>query len=445
TLAIDGLDPQKRKSNLDKDVAAVGFGSSLAGLVGGLPMISEIVRSSANISSGARTQWSNFFHAVFLLMFIVVLRPVIEHIPLSALAAMLIYTGYRLASPHEFKHALSLGRSELLVFCTTLVMVLFTDLIIGIASGIVLNMLILVFKGVDIRRLFTYRGLEVEGESVVIKPDGALCFTNYLGLKKVLEKNKNRDIVLDLQQVNLIDHTVLSHLYSFEKRQHEMGLSVTHTHDGHLHSVGTNELSEQRENPSPLGVLALRRNVRMAELAEKLHGKYEGRAKNVTCFEAVNLFQEREVSEVRNCIHFEVGKLEATMADISLRSASRFAHHDSLITVLHLRLENVPEFRLLREMMLDKMLESVGRQDIDFSNYPEFSNHYLLQGTQENDVRIFFTPKMVEYLEMYKGYNLYGNSAGLVITRNNALISVGEMLQMLQFSEGLVLRMLQTP
>jgi MFS superfamily sulfate permease-like transporter len=97
--AVDTLDPWKRKSNLNRDLFAMGAGSSIAAAIGGLPMISEIVRSSANISNGGRTQWANFFHGVFLLIFLLLLKPVIMMIPLSALAAMLIFTGFRLASP----------------------------------------------------------------------------------------------------------------------------------------------------------------------------------------------------------------------------------------------------------------------------------------------------------------------------------------------------------
>lgn len=91
--AVDTLDPMKRKSNLDRDLMAMGGGSALAGLIGGLPMISEIVRSSANINAGARSQWANFFHGIFLLIFLLLLKPLIEQIPMAALAAMLVYTG----------------------------------------------------------------------------------------------------------------------------------------------------------------------------------------------------------------------------------------------------------------------------------------------------------------------------------------------------------------
>lgn len=107
--AVDKLDPWKRESDLNKDLSAVGAGSALAGLIGGLPMIAEIVRSSANINNGGRTGWANFFHGAFLLVFIAAFPTLIHSIPLAALGAILMYTGYRLAAPGHFKHTLQIG------------------------------------------------------------------------------------------------------------------------------------------------------------------------------------------------------------------------------------------------------------------------------------------------------------------------------------------------
>lgn len=101
--AVDNTDPYRRQSNMDRELVAKGAGNFLLGWIGGLPIIAEVVRSSANMDNGAKTRWSNFFHGLFLLFFILLLPGLIHRIPLASLAGILIMVGIRLASPHVFK------------------------------------------------------------------------------------------------------------------------------------------------------------------------------------------------------------------------------------------------------------------------------------------------------------------------------------------------------
>jgi Sulfate transporter family. len=153
-MAVDKLDPYKRHSNLDRDLTAVGAGNLVAGLIGGLPMIAEIVRSSANVNNGAKTQWANFFHGSFMLLFVVLFPRLIHSIPLAALAALLVYTGFRLASPKEFAKVMGVGKEQLFMFVVTIIGVLATDLLIGVAIGIVTKFTIHMLRGVRLNNLF---------------------------------------------------------------------------------------------------------------------------------------------------------------------------------------------------------------------------------------------------------------------------------------------------
>ncbi|MFY0579833.1 SulP family inorganic anion transporter [Cystobacter fuscus] len=152
--AMDMMDPEKRRSDLDKDLLATGVGNFISGMLGGLPMISEVVRSSANIGYGAKSRQSNFFHGLFLLLFVAFVPMLIHRIPLAALAAMLIFAGVRLASPKEFVNTFRIGPEQFLIFTFTIGVTLATDLLVGVAAGIALKVVVHLINGAPFAGLF---------------------------------------------------------------------------------------------------------------------------------------------------------------------------------------------------------------------------------------------------------------------------------------------------
>lgn len=215
--AIDLLDPWRRKTSFNRELLAVGIANTATAAVGGLPMISEIVRSSANINNGARTRLSNFFHGAFLLLFVVLLPFVIREIPLSALAAMLVYTGCRLASPKEFVSTYRVGGEQLVIFVTTVVLTLSTDLLIGIGGGIAMKMLIHYSNGVKPQQFFV---LNAEAESpddqtVFLTVKDAVIFSNWIPFKRLIEHwgSAGKNVIVDLTGTQLVDHTVVEKLH----------------------------------------------------------------------------------------------------------------------------------------------------------------------------------------------------------------------------------------
>jgi MFS superfamily sulfate permease-like transporter len=216
--AVDKLDPYKRHSNLDRDLTAVGIGNLAAGLVGGLPMIAEIVRSSANVNNGAKTSWANFFHGLLLLLFVALFPRLIHSIPLAALAALLVFTGFRLASPHSFKQVFHIGTEQLLLFIVTIIGVLATDLLIGVAIGILVKLAIHLLRGVWLSNLFKihFTQTSIDNNTVLIRLYGSAVFSNFLPLKKALANIKaGKTVIFDFTNGYLIDHTVMEFIHDF--------------------------------------------------------------------------------------------------------------------------------------------------------------------------------------------------------------------------------------
>jgi MFS superfamily sulfate permease-like transporter len=217
--AMDMMDPEKRRSDLDKDLFATGLGNFIAGMLGGLPMISEVVRSSANINYGAKSRLSNFFHGTFLLLFVAFVPMLIHRIPLAALAAMLIFAGVRLASPKEFVNTFRIGAEQFVIFSFTVGVTLATDLLMGVAAGIVLKMLVHLINGATLSSLFkpSIEETTVKPGQVVLRVRNAAVFTNYLKLKKQLARHADaQHIEVDLTDTRLVDHTTLERLHEME-------------------------------------------------------------------------------------------------------------------------------------------------------------------------------------------------------------------------------------
>ncbi len=227
--AVDLLDPWKRKTNLDRDVLAVGVANLACACVGGLPMISEIVRSRANIDNGARTRFADMWHGLFLLLCVALIPTVLHRIPLAALAAMLVYTGFRLAHPSEFINAWRVGKEQLAIFATTVVAVLATDLLIGIGIGIALKMIIHIANGVPLKSMFKpYIDVEeIDDNTSLIVARQSAVFSNWIPFRRQIEQIglvNRRNIVVDLSNAKLVDHSVMEKLEQMERDFHQEGL-----------------------------------------------------------------------------------------------------------------------------------------------------------------------------------------------------------------------------
>ncbi len=226
--AIDLLDPFKRKSNTNKDLIAVGIGNTISAILGGLPMISEVARSSANVSNGAKTRWANFFHGFFILVFVLFASSYIEMIPNTALAAMLISVGIKLSHPKEFINTFKIGREQLLIFVVTIVFTLAEDLLIGIAAGMLTKIIVHLYRGTPLKYLFKVSTqISFVDDTYLVKIGKAALFTNFLGIKSRLEAiPPGFNITIDLGRTKLVDHSVMESLHHFQHHYESTGGTV---------------------------------------------------------------------------------------------------------------------------------------------------------------------------------------------------------------------------
>jgi len=241
-IAVDAMDPEKRVSDLNKDLLATGIGNLICAAIGGLPLISEIVRSKANIDAGASSKYSNFFHGVSLLLFVALLPSLLQQIPLAALAAMLVYTGARLASPSEFSHAWHIGADQLMVFVVTFVTTLATDLLVGVGIGLVVKLGLHLARGASLTSMFR-SPVEVsrEGGRLRIVVHGPAVFTNLLQVRNVLSTVDDTvdEVEIDVTEATLLDHTFLEKVH----------LAANEWDHAELHIVGLETLNAASEHP----------------------------------------------------------------------------------------------------------------------------------------------------------------------------------------------------
>lgn len=250
--AVDIIDPWKRRTNFNRDILAVGIANLGAAMVGGLPMISEIVRSKANIDNGARTRFANMWHGIFLLACVALIPTVLHRIPLAALAAMLIYTGFRLTHPREFMHVYAIGKEQLLIFVATLVGVLATDLLVGIFIGIGVKIAIHLYNGVPLRSLFKpYLDMELQDENgVLVKAKYSAVFSNWILFRRQLVELGlvgGRNVVLDLSATRLVDHSVMEKLRELQQEFEHAGMRLDiQGLNGHI-PLSKHELSARKQ------------------------------------------------------------------------------------------------------------------------------------------------------------------------------------------------------
>lgn len=224
--AIDKLDPQNRITPTNRELVAQGVGNLVCGMIGGIPVTSVIVRSAANVSAGGKTKLSAMFHALLFVITIILIPGVLELIPKSALAAILIFTGYKLTSPAVYRKIYKLGMDQYVPFMITIIVFLMSDLLKGVTCGIIAGIIFILRN--NYRSPFKMVKDEIDGRlHYFIKLSQNVTFLNKGKIIEVLHQiPKNSKVYIDGGRSSFVDKDILEAISDFKRSAHFNNIEV---------------------------------------------------------------------------------------------------------------------------------------------------------------------------------------------------------------------------
>jgi MFS superfamily sulfate permease-like transporter len=450
--AIDKIDPYKRKTDLNKDLTGIGLSTMVAGLIGGLPIIAVIIRSTVNIHNGAKTKWSNMYQGLLLLVFIVVLSPIMRQVPLCAFAILLVYTGFKLAAPAVFKQVYSQGAEQLIFFTGTMILTLYTNLLIGLLGGLLLAMVShMLLAKVSIPQFF--KMIYNSGSNLVQKPDGSYDLNikgiaNFLGILKVdklvTQIPSGADVNIDLSETRLVGMTYMDYLVDYLKIQKNTGGKVVIKGlDSHVSSSTHNRALKISLNNSTTK-LSPRQN-RLQNLANEKDYQYANKVDwNTSYLKNFHFFEIRPIERKSNCLKGTFKDLDVSweIADVIFNEGAAFTAETFNTTLMVLKLNRkIPIFTMEKEGVFERIFDRVmalaGYKDIDFEMYPNFSKKFLIMGNEEAEIRSFFTAEIIQFFENHQIYHLESNGEALVIFDKVKLARTDETMAFIDYGKEL--------
>ena len=445
--AVDKLDPEKRRSNVNRDLKALGLATVGSGFLGGLNVVTVIARSSVNVNNGATNRSSNFFHAVFLVLFIVLFSTQLTRIPLPALMAILVYTGYKLASPNVITKIFSIGKEQLVIFFVTLIVTLKVGLITGILAGVlttfIIHIIISKSLGLFIRNVLKPNVLMYKEENTnnyYVSVKHFCSFLNYFRLKQHIDVvPENQDIIVDFSLCGFVDHTVMENMYSYQELFNKRG--------GHFDVIGLDMHDTESKHPFALRRLLpvpnliknslTRRQTSMEMLSKNYNLVYNfKKQKQVHFLNDFLFFDTKSISHIYNELSYRDKTI--SLFDIEFSEGEFIAKEVIHATMLHINLKsNIPEFTLDREGFLEKMYAFAGFKDIPFEDHADFSKRFYLLGDNEGAIRAFFNNDLIHFFESNPYYHVESNGKAILIFAKERLASIKEIKALLDFGKRL--------
>ncbi|MGK0386304.1 MAG: carbonic anhydrase [Patiriisocius sp.] len=445
--AVDKLDPQKRRSNVNRDLKALGLATIGSGFLGGLNVVTVIARSSINVNNGGSNRSSNFMHALFLVIFIVLFSTQLTRIPLPALMAILVYTGYKLASPNLIRKISSVGKEQLLIFFTTLLVTLFVDLITGIIAGLIITFIIHVLinkgAGVFFRNFLKPNVLmfqEKENNNYYVSVKHFCSFLNFYKLKQKLEDiPEDEDVVVDFSMCQFVDHTVMENVNGYQ--------DVFSKRGGHFEVIGLDLHGTDSEHPFALRKLIpgltkrsgalTKRQLTLQDIAKDFTLHYEaGRSQDMRFLDGFRDFNTKQIERIYNRLFNTENTFK--LFDINYSEGEFIAKEDVRTTMLHIKLNtSIPKFTLDREGFFEKVSVFAGFKDIPIKNHSDFSNRFYLRGEDSFAIQKFFTDKLVLFFESNPYYHIESNGEAILIYSKERIAGIKEIKNLHDFGKRL--------
>lgn len=443
--AVDKLDPEKRRSNVNRDLKALGLATVGSGFLGGLNVVTVIARSSVNVNNGGSNRSSNFFHALFLVIFIVLFSTQLTRIPLPALMAILVYTGYKLASPENIRKIFRIGKEQLIIFFVTLIVTLKIGLISGILSGVFITFIIHIVINKNVT-LFAKNWLKPnvlmfqEDTHYYVSVKHFCSFLNFYKLKEKLDAiPENEDVILDFSLCQFVDHTVMENLNNYQELFTKRG--------GHFEVLGLDLHDTESEHPFALRRLLpvpkliknslTRRQTTIEELTTDFDLNYDSKKERDTLFlNNFLFFRTKQINYIYNQIHNKDNSLN--LFDIEFSEGEFIAKEVVRSTMLHIKLDkDIPEFTLDQEGFLEKVYAFAGFKDIPIKNHTDFSNRFYLLGEDTEAIQRFFTDQITHFFESNPYFHIESNGQDLLIFGRERLASIKEIKALYDFGKRL--------
>ncbi len=433
--AVDKLDSLKRRSNVNKDIRALGIATMVSGFLGGLNVVTVIARSSVNVNNKGSNRSANFFHASFLVAFILLFASQLRKIPLPALAAILVFTGYKLASPENIKKVFKIGKEQLIIFLITLLTTISTNLITGIIIGIVATFVAHVIINKDIllfvTNIFKPNVLMFkEDDKYYVSVKNFSSFLNYTKLKSKIDQiPENEDAIIDFSMCDFVDHSVMENLNDYAEGFKRKG--------GHFEIIGLDNYNAGSEHPFALrkntGITTIEENINLTKRQKSLQNVANELTWNYTPTKTIEeiielphfgYFKTRQIKKVSNVLSNE----SCELFDVEFHEGELFAKQIIKATMLYINIDQkVPDFTLDKEGFFEYIYHFTGYKDISIENHPDFSKRFYLSGKDVGAIKTFFTNELVLFFESNKYYHIEANNKGLLIIGRERLAGVKEI------------------